>query len=176
MLDDDSISLRLATAKDADSVARIYNHYILNTLATFEVDEVTGDEVRRRMDLVGSYSLPWIVAESDGQILGYAYANRWHQRAAYQFAAETTVYLDHQQCRRGIGSRLYEYLLDLVGQTKIHTVIGGISLPNDASVSLHERFGFKKAAHYHQVGRKFGQWIDVGYWQRMLRARDETPD
>ena len=149
-------------------MARIYNHYIVNTVVTFEVDEVSRDEILGRMQAVQSVSLPWIVAESDGQIVGYAYANRWHSRAAYQRSSETTVYLDPNHCGRGVGSRLYERLLELVGQTEIHTVVGGIALPNDASVSLHERFGYKKAAHYSQIGFKFGRWIDVGYWQRMM--------
>lgn len=163
-----NVSIRPATIADAPAVARIYNHYIAHTFVTFEVDEVTDAEMERRMKQVLALPLPWILAEGDGEVVGYAYANRWHVRAAYKNSAETTVYLDPNHRGKGIGSELYRQLLDLVAEHGIHTVIGGIALPNDASVSLHERLGFEKAAHYREVGFKCDRWIDVGYWQRML--------
>ncbi len=165
---DDSLSVRMAPPGDAEVVAEIYNHYVLHTIVTFELDEVSPAEIARRMERVHSLSLPWIVAESGGQVIGYAYANRWHERGAFKHSAETTIYLEPNQRKRGVGSRLYDELLQRVSELDIHTVIGGIALPNEASVSLHEKFGFKKAAHYHEVGFKFGRWIDLGYWQRMM--------
>ena len=101
----------------------------------------------------------------DNQIIGYAYASKWKERSAYRFSAETSVYLDINQIGKGIGSKLYEYLLNEIKKLEIHSVIGGISLPNKPSQLLHEKFGYKKVAHYKEIGFKFNQWIDVGYWQ-----------
>ena len=160
--------IRAAGASDSESIAKIYNHYITQTVVTFEVEAVTATEMSRRMEQVQVASLPWLVAESGGDVVGYAYASPWHARYAYRFAAETTIYLDYQHGGRGIGSALYEVLLTELSSKGMHTVIGGIALPNDASVALHEKFGYCKSAHYKEVGFKFGRWIDVGYWQKML--------
>ena len=162
-------SIRSAEPTDADAIARIYNHYITETVVTFEVDEVSAAEISRRVDAIQSDSFQWLVAQRDDQeIIGYAYAGRWHARCAYRYAAEMTVYLAPGHGGQGIGSSLYETILKTLAATDIHTVIGGIALPNDASVALHEKFGFQQAAHYREVGFKFDRWIDVGYWQRIL--------
>ena len=92
----------------------------------------------------------------------------WHARCAYRFSAELTVYLAPGHSRQGIGSRLYEQIIEMLKVRKTHTVIGGIALPCHASVAMHEKLGFRKAAHYHETGFKFDRWIDVGYWQRIL--------
>ncbi|MDG2222279.1 MAG: GNAT family N-acetyltransferase [Rubripirellula sp.] len=168
MTNHDSLTIRSATSEDAAVVADIYNHYIINSVVTFEMEAIEPQEVYRRMQMVESLSLPWVIAEWDDEVVGYAFASRWHQRAAYQNSAEATVYVEPNHCRRGIGVRLLEQLLELVSERKIHTLISGISLPNEASVSLHEKFGFQKVAHYKEVGFKFGNWIDVGYWQKMM--------
>ena len=160
--------IRSANPSDADAIARIYNHYITETVVTFETEEVTSTEMARRMDAVQSNSFPWLVAQRFGEVVGYAYANKWHSRSAYRFAAEMTVYLDPGHARLGIGSELYKAVIEALAATDIHTAIGGIALPNDASVALHEKLGFRKAAHYREVGFKFDRWIDVGYWQRIL--------
>ncbi len=164
----DSTLIRAAKPTDADAIAAIYNHYITNTVITFEVDEVTSTEMARRIAEIQSGSFPWLVAQWNGQVVGYAYAGKWHSRHAYRFAAEMTVYLAPDRWRQGVGSRLYQQVMEMLAAMKIHTVIGGIALPNDASVALHEKLGFRKAAHYHEVGFKFDRWIDVGYWQRVL--------
>jgi len=163
-----SILIRSANPTDADAIAGIYNHYITETVVTFEVDEVSVAEMARRVEEIQSASFPWLVAQIDQQVVGYAYAGKWHSRDAYRFASEITVYLAPGHAGLGIGSRLYEKLIDLLATKGIHTLIGGIALPNDASVALHEKFGFRKAAHYQEVGFKFDRWIDVGYWQRVL--------
>jgi phosphinothricin acetyltransferase len=124
--------------------------------------------MRRRMDDVFAASLPWLVAESDGHIRGYAYATKWKARSAYRFSVETTVYLADGLGRQGLGSRLYEELFRLLKKQGIHAAIGGIALPNDASVALHEKLGMRKVAHFEQVGFKFGKWVDVAYWERFL--------
>jgi L-amino acid N-acyltransferase YncA len=166
--DSHSTTVRGVTPADAGAVAAIYNHYVLQTVVTFEEEPVTSDEMSRRIDEVRAASLPWFVAERAGAIAGYAYASRWRARSAYRFSSEVTVYLAREQGRRGIGSALYAELLSALRASGLHAAIGGIALPNDASVALHERFGFKKVAHFEQTGFKFNRWIDVGYWELIL--------
>ncbi|MEQ8486255.1 MAG: N-acetyltransferase family protein [Pseudomonadales bacterium] len=160
--------LRPATAADAEALARIYNPYILDTIITFEETAITAAEMARRVAEVDGYGLPWLVAEQAGAVVGYAYATRWRTRHAYRFAVESTVYLGPEAIGRGIGTQLYEALFEVLRQRGTHAVIGGIALPNDASVGLHEKLGMRKVAHFPEVGFKFGRWIDVGYWQRNL--------
>jgi phosphinothricin acetyltransferase len=163
-----STAIRDATAADAPAIAAIYNHYIRETVVTFEEEPVSGAEIARRVEKVQSASLPWLVAEAGGRVVGYAYAGPWHVRSAYRFSVEITVYLAADQVGRGIGSKLYEALFSRLRARRIHAAIGGIALPNDASVALHEKFGLRKVAHFDEVGFKFDRWIDVGYWQRNL--------
>jgi phosphinothricin acetyltransferase len=160
--------IRSATSSDADSIARIYNHYILNTIITFEEQTVSAQEIAGRIAEANSASLPWLVAEQDGQIVGYAYASKWKGRSAYRFSVESSAYLDPNAVGNGYGTKLYEHLFASLRECGIHLVIGGIALPNPASVALHEKFGLKKVAHFNEVGFKFEKWIDVGYWQLKL--------
>ena len=163
--------IRDATSADAESLAAIYNHYIENTVVTFEEQPISAAEMEQRFRAV-TETLLWLVFEEDGQILGYAYAGPWHSRCAYRYSVEASVYLDHRAVGRGLGTRLYEALLKRLRSLPVHSVIGGIALPNAASVALHEKMGFVKVAHYRETGWKQSRWIDVGYWQLMLRAVD----
>jgi phosphinothricin acetyltransferase len=104
----------------------------------------------------------------DGSVIGYAYATRWRARPAYRHAVESTVYLDPAAAGQGLGARLYRQLLKQLQAGGLHTVIAGIAQPNERSVALHERLGFRKVAHFAQVGRKFDRWVDVAYWQLLL--------
>lgn len=160
--------IRLATPADAEAIAGIYNHYILNTVVTFEEEAITAAEMGRRMNEVAQASLPWLVAEVNGTVGGYAYATRWKPRIGYRFSTETSVYLDPAQPGKGLGTLLYTRLFELLREKGFHTVIGGIALPNEASVALHRKFGMEQVAHFKQTGFKFGRWIDVGYWQLHL--------
>ena len=164
----DEIRIRPVTLGDAASVARIYNHYVADTIVTFEEEAVSSEEIVNRIFEVQSASLPWLVAERGQDILGYAYASKWKGRIGYRFAVEVTVYLDPACVRQGIGSRLFARLLPELKELGVHTAIGGIALPNDTSVRVHEKFGFEKVAHFRENGLKFDRWIDVGYWQLML--------
>jgi L-amino acid N-acyltransferase YncA len=164
----DEIRVRPVTVQDAAAVARIYNHYVVETIVTFEEEAVTADEIVQRIHEVQSASMPWLVAERGPEILGYAYASKWKGRIGYRFSAEVTVYLDHACSRQGVGSTLYTQLLSALKSAGIHAAIGGIALPNDASVALHEKFGFEKVAHFRENGLKFDRWIDVGYWELIL--------
>lgn len=162
------ITVRSAQQADAVSIASIYNHYVANTAATFEEEIVSTPEMGQRIEDVWSSSLPWLVAEETGRIIGYAYATKWRTRSAYRFSVEVTAYLTSDYGGRGIGTLLYNELFPLLQTKGIHSIVGGIALPNDASVALHEKFGMCKVAHFQEVGFKFGRWIDVGYWQRTL--------
>lgn len=159
--------IRAATASDAAAICAIYNHYVATTTISFEEQPVPEAEMARRIGDVGA-ALPWLVFEQDGAVLGYAYATPWRARSAYRFSVESSVYVSRDHGRRGIASALYQALLDALAARGVHAVIGGIAQPNAASVALHEAFQFEKVAHFKQVGRKFGQWVDVAYWQRIL--------
>jgi phosphinothricin acetyltransferase len=117
------------------------------------------------MEEVWSSTLPWLVAELDEQVIGYAYASKWKARYGYRYSTEVSVYLDTEHGGQGIGSKLYSDLFPILRERGIRNIIGGIALPNDASVALHEKFGMKKVAHFPAIGIKFDRWIDVGYWQ-----------
>lgn len=163
-----SAIVRPVSTADAEAITRIYNHYIRDTVITFEEEEIAATVMASRIDEVLGAGLPWLVVEQDGEIAGYAYAGKWKGRCAYRYSVESTVYLDHQRTAQGLGRLLYRELLSLLRGQSIHAVMGGIALPNEASVALHERLGFAKVAHFREVGFKFGRWIDVGYWQALL--------
>jgi phosphinothricin acetyltransferase len=161
--------LRNCTPADADRICAIYNHYVLETVVTFEERPVTVDEMARRIaDVTARY--PWLVYESNGEVCGYAYAAPWKERSAYRYSVESTIYLAPQVTGQGIGTLLYAALLDALRGTEVHCAVGGVSLPNEASVALHEKLGFTKIGHFREVGWKFDRWVDVGYWQIVLRA------
>jgi phosphinothricin acetyltransferase len=157
----------MATCADAESICAIYNHYVAHTIVTFEEQPVTKAEMQSRMAAVLE-KLPWLVLERDGDIDGYAYASPWKSRVGYRFAVESSIYLAAAHVGQGSGSALYRSLLDDLRARNIHCVIGGAALPNAASAALHEKLGFTKVAHFRESGFKFGRWIDVAYWQRLL--------
>jgi L-amino acid N-acyltransferase YncA len=168
-MDSDSINIRPVVAADAEPIAAIYNPYVLNTTISFEETEVTAADMRGRIADVQRSNLPWLVAEdSGGNLVAYAYASPWKSRSAYRFAVEVSVYAAQNMGGRGIGKRLYEALFAQLRQLGIHTAIGGIAQPNPPSVALHERMGMKRVALFEEVGYKFGQRVDVGYWQVRL--------
>jgi len=160
--------IRNATVEDAQAIGDIYNHYVLNSIITFEETAVSIGEMRERI-LSTTKKWPWIVFEIDGEIIGYAYASEWKSRCAYKHSLESTVYLGPKAGGKGIGTILYRDLLKRLEKLNIHAVIGGISLPNAASVALHEKLGFEKIGQFKEVGNKFNQWIDVGYWELLFK-------
>jgi L-amino acid N-acyltransferase YncA len=159
--------LRQCTQKDAAEICGIYNHYVRETVITFEEAPVPEAEMAQRITDISS-RLPWLVWEEGGAILGYAYATPWKTRAAYKHSVEASIYLGHQATGRGIGTKLYLALIADLRQLDVHCVIGGAALPNPASVALHERLGFSKVAEFKEVGFKHGRWVDVAYWELML--------
>jgi L-amino acid N-acyltransferase YncA len=163
-----AISIRPATLDDAAAICAIYNPYIANTTISFEEHAVAPPDMAQRIADVGAAGLPWLVAEQDGRLVGYAYATRWRVRPAYRTSVESSVYLAGDMGGCGLGTMLYRALLDVLRGLDVHMVIGGIAQPNEASVALHEKLGFRKVAHFSEVGRKFGCWVDVGYWELRL--------
>ena len=162
------MNIRPATALDDAAICAIYNPYVANTAISFEETPVSEEEMAKRIADVGAAGLPWLVLEIDGSIAGYAYATKWRVRPAYRSSVESSIYLDPTFARRGLGRLLYGALLDELRGRELHMVIGGIALPNANSVALHEKLGFRKVAHFSEVGMKFGRWMDVGYWELKL--------
>ena len=166
-------AIRPATTADADAIAAIYAPYVRDTAITFEEEPPDAGEMARR--IAASPAHPWLVAESADIAVGYAYAAPFHRRPAYRWSVETSVYVGRGRHRQGIGSALYRRLLDELKQAGFTTAVAGIALPGEASVLLHERFGFVKVAHYAAVGYKLGAWHDVGWWQRPLATQSTPP-
>jgi phosphinothricin acetyltransferase len=159
---------------DAAGCAAVYAPYVLDTVTSFEIEPPDAAELGRRIERV-SERYPWLVAEEDGVVAGYAYACEHRERAAYRWAADVTVYLATEHQRRGIGGALYRTLLDLLVRQGIQVACAGITLPNDASVALHESYGFRLVGTYHRIGWKAGAWRDVGWWELELIERADDP-
>ena len=161
---DESPQIRTARADDAPALASIYNWYVEHTVVTFEVEPVPDSEMSRRIEgVVAAHE--WLVLERRGEILGFAYASRFRERAAYRHATESTIYLRHGLEGRGLGGPLYAELVRRTFARGYRHMVGAIALPNEASVRLHERHGFRKAGHLVRIGYKLGRWVDVGNWQ-----------
>ena len=162
--------IRSASSGDADRICAIYNHYVLTDIATFEETLVPVDDMRQRVEDVQK-QLFWLVYEDAGSVLGYAYAGRWKPREAYRYSVELSVYVDPERVGEGIGKQLYSDLLDRLRETQVNSVIGGVAGNNPMSIGLHRSFGFEQVAHLRAVGFKFGQWIDVRYFQLLLQPQ-----
>lgn len=158
------MEIRAATVADAQGIADIYNYYIENTHHTFETDPIDAAEMVTRINEL-SKSFPFLVAEGDGIVHGYAYATHFQTKNAYDYSAEVLIYVRNESKERKIGTQLYNKLFDLLSDTNIHAIVASIALPNDPSIRFHERLGFEKVAHFREVGYKLGRWVDVGYWE-----------
>ncbi len=164
--------IRLANKKDAEAIAAVYRPYVEHSHFTFEEVPPDTAEIAERMS---NPMHPWLVAEEDGRVLGYASTSPMRNRAAYRWSVETGIYLAAGAQGRGTGRRLLAEHLELLGRQGFETAIAGIALPNDASVALHEKLGFTLSGIERGVGFKLGQWVDVGRWQRDLAARSAEP-
>jgi L-amino acid N-acyltransferase YncA len=168
-------SIRAARLDDAAAIASLYSSYVMESAVTFETEPVAAATIGERMR-GGQALYPWLVSiDQDGSLLGYAYAARFRERAAYRFAVETTVYVDPHAQRRRIGTSLYSRLIEILTRQGFTQAIAAITLPNPSSVGLHEALGFMPAGVYRQVGYKLGAWHDVGLWQRPLAERANPP-
>jgi phosphinothricin acetyltransferase len=161
--------IRPITPEDAASVCGIYNYYIENTAATFEDEPVTVTVMENRISAVTA-RYPWFIYEEAGEVMGYAYIHTWHERSAYRFTVEDSVYIKHGRTGRGIGKVLLARLLEETRKPDIHVLMAVITVPNEASTGLHEKFGFRQVGRFPEVGYKFGRRLDVGYWE-LIRDR-----
>jgi phosphinothricin acetyltransferase len=164
--------IRLASDSEAAGIASIYRPYVEETRISFEEIAPDAAEIARRM---ASPMHPWLVLEDDGLILGYASTSPMRDRAAYRWSVETGIYLAPEVQRRGLGRELLAAHLHLLERQGFVTIVAGIALPNAASVALHEKLGFKLSGVERGVGYKFGEWVDVGRWQRDLSPRAAMP-
>jgi phosphinothricin acetyltransferase len=155
-----------ATLEHANAIASIYNYYIHHTTHTFELESVSDEEIYQRIS--SPKTISWIVFLDSDKVVGYAYASCWKDRAAYMYTAEVSIYLEPNHLRKKVGNALYSVLFEDLKGRGYRSIIAGIALPNPASISFHENFGFRKVAHFEHVGYKFEAWIDVAYWQLML--------
>ena len=164
--------IRDANNSDFDEITTIYNHYIENTVITFEEECVNKEEMLRRFEKLKNSKLPWIVAQKDGQILGYAYAHLWHDRSAYRYSVEPSIYLKPTFIGKGIGKALFKQLLTKIEELGMKSALSLITVPNEPSIALHESFGFKKVGLLPNIGIKFDRWLDVGLWQLELKSNN----
>jgi phosphinothricin acetyltransferase len=167
--------IRLAREQDAEQVLQIYAPFCLSTPISFETEAPELVEMRARIaKTIGV--LPWLVCEDGAQITGYAYASRHRERAGYRWSVDVSVYV-RETCRRaGLGRALYTSLFEILRLQGFYNIVAGITMPNPASVALHEAMGLKPVGVYRGIGFKCGQWHDVGWWQLSLRARIGEPD
>ena len=169
------VLIRLGREQDAAALAEVYRPYVEASRISFEEHAPDAAEMARRLagDRPGFH--PWLVAEEDNQIKGFANSSPFRTRPAYRWAVETGIYLAADACGRGIGKRLLAMLTDLLERQGYVAAIGAIALPNDPSVRLHESLGFFAAGTYRGTGFKMGEWIDVGLWQKDLAPRAPSP-
>lgn len=159
--------IRQYTPSDLNPMREIYNHYVENSLLTFDEVALTAAAFQEKFSTVFS-SFPCLVFEKEGKVIGFTYASEWKSDPAYRFTVSSSIYLDPMSLDRGTGTALYRKLIEELREMKIHSIVAEILMPNEKSTRMHERLGFGKVAHLSQVGYKFNKWIDVSYWQLVL--------
>ena len=167
--------LRVAAAADAAQIAAIYAPFCLETAVSFETTAPDEGNMRERISTL-TQRYPWLVAVSEtGDVLGYAYASKHRERAAYRWSVDFTAYLAPEAKRRGIGTELYRALIKICQSLGYYRAFAGITLPNEASVRFHEKIGFRSIGVYRRVGFKLGEWHDVGWWSLDLLPEEDAP-
>jgi len=154
-------------ARDAAACAAIYRPYVTDTAVSFQETPPSAADFEEHIERT-SQVYPWLVLEDGGRVVGFAYASRHRERAAYRWAVDVAIYIDDSHQGRGAGRRLYEALLELLGRQGLRIACAGIALPNDASVGLHRALGFEYVGTYRAIGWKAGAWHDVGWWRKQL--------
>ena len=168
------MKIRWASHEDCKSILDIYQFYVLNTAITFEYNVPDLEEMKRRMTSIQS-RYPFLVAELQNKTVGYAYATDFRHRAAYQWSPESTIYLHKDFLGKGIGIKLYQKLLEILKEQGYYNVFGGVALPNDPSVSLHLKCGFKEVGVYENIGYKIGKWHSTKWFQLVLTKHKTDP-
>jgi phosphinothricin acetyltransferase len=166
--------VRPATAADAEACAAIYAPYVTDTAITFETDVPDADEMAARI-AAASERHAWLVLEDEGRVIGYAYGGPYKARAAYRWSCEVSVYVERGRRRTGAGRALYAALLARLAERGFRMAVGGMTLPNDASVGLHRAMGFEPVGTYRRIGYKHGAWHDVAWAQRALPVEGDPP-
>jgi len=169
----DNMNIRLARPSDAATLLAIYAPYVENTAITFEYEVPTIEDFANRIEKTLE-KYPYLVAEEDGLILGYAYASTYYARAAYDWAVELSVYASQDARGKGVGSKLYDELEDLLDQMGYVHFLACISQPNEASLALHRKRGYQQVAHFPKIGYKFNRWHDIVWLQKSLE-KDVRP-
>lgn len=167
------MNIRFAVPADAPSLLRIYAQY-MDTPVTFECTLPSQQEFAGRIASIGS-EYPYLVCEEEGAIVGYAYAHRQMERETYQWNAELSIYLDEAVTSRGIGTRLYRILMELLKRQGVKTVYGGVTVPNEKSERLHKSLGFVRLGTYRNTGYKCGKWHDVAWFEKQIGTYDPNP-
>ena len=168
------LQVRPATGDDLQAVNDIYNHYVAETHITFDVEPVSMEQRREWFTHYGPDGRHRLfVAEDGGRVVGFASSSRFRPKPGYLTSVETSVYLAPDATGRGAGSRLYESLFKSLEGEDVHRAYAGIALPNPASIALHEKFGFKRVAHFTEQGRKFGRYWDVAWFEKPLEGAAE---
>ena len=160
-------SIRAVNHADAFRICEIYNHHVEQTIVTFEEQTVSVSEMESRFERILK-EYPYFVYEVDGEVVAYAYADKWRARSAYRLTAETTIYVAAAWHGKGIGRELYAVLLDALKDRGFHVAIGVIGLPNEGSEILHRKMGFERTGLFKEAGRKFDNWVDVSFWSKTL--------
>jgi phosphinothricin acetyltransferase len=163
------VSIEQAEEQHLEQLNAIYNQYVLETHFTFDVEPISMESRREwftHYDRRGPHRL--MVAIADAKVVGYAGSSRFRPKAGYSTSVETSVYLAPDAVGKGVGTRLYEELFKSLQGEDVHRAYAGIALPNQASIALHERFGFKRVAHFTEQGRKFDRYWDVGWYEKAL--------
>lgn len=164
------VAIRAARLDDLPALTEIYNHYILHTPITFDLQPYEPQGRRAWFDEhagSGRYRL-LVAADEQGHLLGYATTSRWRAKAAYDTTVESSIYCRSDATGRGVGTKLYTALFAAIEDQDVHRIVAGMTLPNPGSMALHERFGFTRVGEFTEVGRKFGQYWNVGWFQRPM--------
>ena len=165
----ENVTIRPATEVDLARLTEIYNYYIINTPITFDLEPFSAEERWawfREHSPSGPHRL--LVADVEGTVAGYVTSSLFRPKAAYQTSVETSIYLTQETKSRGIGTKLYSALFDALADEDVHRVYAGITLPNEASIAVHKKFGFRSVGVYHEVGRKFDKYWDVQWFEKVL--------
>lgn len=163
----DIMRIRVATLEDALSIQKIYAYYVLNTDISFEYQVPSVNEIKHRIGTT-LLTMPYLVAEVDDQVVGYAYASQLRPRIGYQYSYELSVYIDQNHHRKGIARKLYIKLFEILKVMNVHTLYACITYPNLKSEQFHKTFGFETVGHLHRCGYKFDKWLDVIYMEKKL--------
>ncbi len=167
-------TIRAVLPRDAAAIAAIYAPYVRDTTITFELDAPDAAEMQERIERITA-THPWLVAERDGVLLGYAYGYPYRTRAAYQWVAEVGIYVAHEARGQGIGTPLYAALMEALATAGYVAAMGVLVSGNEASIALHQRTGFRHVGTQPGIGYKHGQWCDVEFWQKELAPRRADP-